>query len=64
MNICKFSYSFPLGQEKKSSKEVIESLSMQLEISQSSLGNIQKEYSYLEGKNNELIRKMHEQMVS
>lgn len=37
---------------------------MQLEISQSSLGNIQKEYSYLEGKNNELIRKMHEQMVS
>ncbi|XP_078327011.1 uncharacterized protein LOC111125101 isoform X1 [Crassostrea virginica] len=50
------------GQEKKSSRDAIENLRVQLELSQTSLRDIQQKYTSLEAKNNELIRNMHDQM--
>ncbi|XP_061169823.1 hyaluronan mediated motility receptor-like [Saccostrea echinata] len=50
------------GQERKFSGEIIENLKYQLGIAQTSLADIQKEKCCLEEKNNELIRKMHDQL--
>ncbi|XP_062621731.1 hyaluronan mediated motility receptor-like isoform X3 [Saccostrea cucullata] len=50
------------GHERKSSGEIIKNLKYQLGIAQTSLADIQREKCCLEEKNNELIRKMHDQL--